>query len=299
MAIKKIIRLLPGFMCWPISSLKMIPSFVIIGAQRCGTTSLFNYLIQHPFIRKPLYKEIHFFDNYNGAYHLGTKWYRGHFPIDNFPFIKKDNSATRVITGEATPYYMYHPWCPRRIKDVLPDAKIIALLRNPVDRAYSHYQHSVRQGYETFSFEEAIEKEPFRLKGEKEKMLLDPDYYSFSHNLYSYLSRGIYIEQLLNWRELFPRKQMLVLRSEDLFSDLPTVYNTVLNFLQLPAHHVDNPVRYNVGDYTPMPSSLRERLTEFFEPHNQKLYKYLSWDFGWEKGTDTEEEEARSDRAVA
>ena len=277
----------------------MIPSFIIIGAQRCGTTSLFKYLTQHPSIRTPLYKEIHFFDNYNGAYKLGFRWYRGHFPTHDFHFLKNDNKKSKVLTGEATSYYMFHPWCPQRIKDALPDVKIIAILRNPVDRAYSHYQHSVRQGYEKLTFRKAIENEQVRLEGEREKILSDPDYYSFNHNLYSYLERGIYIEQLLKWREFFQEKQILVLRSEDLFYDASNVYRRVLDFLQLPKHNITNPTHYNVGRYPRMPASLRERLVDFYEPHNQKLYKYLSWDLEWEKGPYVEKDGVQPIRDVA
>ncbi len=282
MTIKKFLRLLPGYIYWSISSLKMLPSFIIIGAQRCGTTSLFEYLIQHPSIKKPIYKEIHFFDNYYGAYNLGFGWYRGHFPINIFGLIKDDVDNPTVITGEATPYYIFHPWGPKRIKDALPDVKLIAILRNPVERAYSHYQHSVREGYETLSFKEALEKEEYRLKGERKKMLSDPDYYSFNHNRYSYLSRGIYIQQLRHWRKFFPKEQMLILRSEDLFYDLSTVYSTVLGFLQLPVHTINKPIHYNVGNYPPISPSLSERLADFFEPHNKELYKYLSWDLEWD-----------------
>jgi hypothetical protein len=279
---KKFLRLLPGYIHWTISSLKMNPSFIIIGAQRCGTTSLFENLIQHPSIKKPIIKEIHFFDNYYGAYNLGFGWYRGHFPINIFGLIKDDKDAPTIITGEATPYYMSHPWCPKRVKDVLPDIKLIAILRNPVERAYYHYQHSVQAGYEKLSFKEALGKEGSRLKGERKRMLSDPDYYSLNHNRFSYLSGGIYIQQLKHWRKFFPKKQMLILRSEDLFYDLSTVYDTVLDFLQLPMHRIRNPIHYEVGDYTPMPPALRARLVDFYESHNQALYKYLSWDSEWE-----------------
>ena len=282
MNIKKFIRLLPGYIHWTISPLKMIPSFLVIGAQRCGTRSLFEYLIQHPSIKKPIIKEIHFFDNYYGAYNLGFGWYRAHFPINIFSLIKDDKNNPRFITGEATPYYMFHPWGPKRVKDVLPDIKLIAILRNPVERAYSHYQHSVQSGYEKLSFNEALGKESFRLKGEKDKMLSDHDYYSHNYNHYSYLSRGIYIQQLKQWRKFFPKEQMLILRSEDLFYDLNTVYDTLLDFLKLPKYTITRQNNYNVGNYSPMSSPLKDRLVEFFKPHNKKLYEYLSWDSGWE-----------------
>ena len=282
MEIKKFIRLLPGYINWSIASFKMLPSFIIIGAQRCGTTSLFNYIIQHPSVKKPLYKEIHFFDNYYGAYNLGFSWYRGHFPFNIFSHLKTNTQNPRFITGEATPYYMFHPLCPLRIKEALPDVKLIAILRNPVERAYSHYQHSVREGYETMSFKEALEKETARLKSEREKILSIPDYYSFNHNRYSYLSRGIYINQLQNWRKYFPKEQILILRSEDLFYDLSNVYNRLLEFIGLSQYALKRQINYNVGDYPPMAPSLKARLVEFFKPHNKKLYEYLAWDLEWE-----------------
>ena len=282
MEIKKFIRLLPGYINWSIASFKMLPSFIIIGAQRCGTTSLFNYIIQHPSVKKPLYKEIHFFDNYYGVYNLGVGWYRGHFPFNIFSHLKTNTQNPRFITGEATPYYMFHPLCPLRIKEALPDVKLIAILRNPVERAYSHYQHSVREGYETMSFKEALEKETARLKSEREKILSIPDYYSFNHNRYSYLSRGIYINQLQNWRKYFPKEQILILRSEDLFYDLSTIYNRLLEFIGLSQYALKRQINYNVGDYPPMAPSLKARLVEFFKPHNKKLYEYLAWDLEWE-----------------
>jgi hypothetical protein len=260
----------------------MVPSFLIIGAQRCGTRSLFEYLIQHPSVKKPIIKEIRFFDNYYGAYNLGMGWYRAHFPLNIFSLIKDEKDNPKFITGEVTPYYMFHPWVPKRVKDDFPDIKLIAVLRNPVERAYSHYQQSVQSGYERLSFSEALGKENVRLKGEKKKILSDRDYYSHNYNHYSYLSRGIYIQQLKQWRKLFPKEQMLILRSEDLFYDLSTVYDTLLEFLKLPKYAISGQINYNVGHYSPMPSPLKARLAEFFKPHNKTLYEYLSWDSVWE-----------------
>jgi hypothetical protein len=282
MGLKKFIRLLPGYIHWTISPLKMMPSFLVIGAQRCGTRSLFEYLIQHPSIRKPIVKEIHFFDNYYGAYKLGIGWYRAHFPVNIYGLIKDDKDEPKFMTGEATPHYMFHPWGPKRVKDAFPDIKLIAILRNPVERAYSHYQQSVQLGHEKLSFNEALGKESLRLKGEKKKMLSDPDYYSHNYNHYSYLSGGIYIQQLKYWRKFFLKEQMLILRSEDLFYDLSTVYETVFDFLQLPKYAIKSQTNHNVGNYSPMSPPLKARLVEFFKPHNKKLFEYLAWDSEWE-----------------
>ena len=119
------------------------PNFLIIGAQRCGTTSLYNYLIQHPQIVPSSKKEVHFFDL---NFHLGQSWYEKHFP----------EVSDNILTGEASPYYIFHPLCPKRIFDYDPSVKLIVILRNPIDRAYSHYRHIVRLGHEPLKFEDAL-----------------------------------------------------------------------------------------------------------------------------------------------
>jgi len=160
-----------------------MPDFLIIGAQKCGTTSLYRYLIQHPQIEPAIKKEIHYFDlNYNKP----IQWY-----LNQFPALKTQSDR---ITGEATPYYIFHPHAPYRIKEHMPDAKIIVLLRNPVDRAYSHYHYAVERYGETLSFEEALDIENERLAGEMEKFQKNPYYKSRNYRCFSYQKRGIYIE---------------------------------------------------------------------------------------------------------
>ena len=136
-----------------------------------------------------------------------------------------------IITGEATPYYLFHPHVPERIFSIIPGIKLIVLLRNPIDRAYSHYYHQVTHKRETLSFEEAIKKEYDRLNGEDEKMMKNKDYLSYNHAHFSYLSRGIYVDQLKRWFSIFPKNQILVLKSEDFFEDTSRIYNEVLSFL--------------------------------------------------------------------
>jgi|SRR5690242_3518862 len=121
----------------------ILPHFLIIGAQRCGTTSLFEYLARHPDVAPPSAKELHFFDS---EYHKGDAWYRERFP----------SLRNGFITGEATPYYIFHPHTPTRVRDWNSKVKLIVLLRNPVDRAYSHYHHEVRLGTESLDFETAL-----------------------------------------------------------------------------------------------------------------------------------------------
>ncbi|MEH7381665.1 sulfotransferase domain-containing protein [Bacillus sp. JJ1533] len=250
-----------------------MPDFLIIGAQKCGTTSLYNYLIKHPNVVPAKKKEVHFFDY---QFEKGIAWYRKHFPLvfENNP---------NLITGEASPYYIFHPHAPQRISEMMPRVKIIVMLRNPVDRAYSHFQHEIRLGAETLSFEEAIEKEAARLQGEKEKMMKDENYYSYNHQHYSYLSRGIYVDQLKAWMEKFPKKQFLIVKSEDFFYDPLTVFDRVLHFLNLPVWELNKGKKYNAGHYSKMDDVMRKHLIDYFKPHNQRLYEILGENLDWEQ----------------
>src|SRR6266540_3594706 len=158
------------------SGFRGLPSVLIIGAQRSGTTSLFNYLTQHPDVLPPLGKEIHYFDFH---YARGVDYYRGRFPYSH----RLRNGA---LTLDATPYYLMHPLVPQRAARLLPDVKLIAVLRNPISRALSHYQHEVRGGREPLSFVEALDKEAERLAGEEERLREEPGYYSWNHHRYGY-----------------------------------------------------------------------------------------------------------------
>jgi hypothetical protein len=249
-----------------------LPDFVIIGAQKCGTSFFYDVLSRHPHIQPAALKELHYFDR---RFEEGIEWYRRCFP----PPRLKDGRKT--ITGEATPYYLFHPLVPERMAEVIPEARLISMLRNPVDRAYSAYQQQVRKGREPLSFEEAIEAEEARLRGEEGKISEDEHYISHVHRRFSYLARGIYVDQLLRWSEFFPREQMLVLKSEDLFESSRETLKSVLTFLDLPEWEPEARRVPNKGDYTSMAPATRRRLEEYFEPHNQRLYKYLGVDFGW------------------
>ena len=250
-----------------------LPDFVIIGAKKSGTTSLYRLLIQHPHVEPAAAKELHFFDT---LYEEGVEWYRQCFP----PPRLKDGRQT--VTGEATPYYLYHPHAARRMAEVVPQARLIALLRNPVDRAYSDYHHLVRSGREHLAFEEAIEAEEERLRGESEKMLEDEHYVSPNHQHFSYLARGLYADQLMRWSEFFDNEQMLVLKSEDFFKRPREGLKAVLDFLDLPEWEPESWGAPKKGGYEgEIDPKTRRRLEEYFEPHNQKLYEYLGTDFGW------------------
>jgi len=251
-----------------------LPDFIIIGAQKGGTTFLYNLLRRHPQFKPAVRKEIHFFDT--PRFRRGLDWYRSHFPQ------QQQSNGQREITGEASPYYLFYPHAARRVAETIPQTKLIALLRNPVDRAYSDYQHTFRQGNETLAFSEALELEEERLRGEREKIVADETYRSINYRRYSYLSRGIYVDQLEEWHRHFDPKQLLILKSEDFFASPSDTLEFVLPFLDLSERDFALEGKRNEGDYSdPMDSDTRRWLQDFYEPHNRRLYEYLGRDFDW------------------
>jgi hypothetical protein len=252
---------------------EVLPNFLIIGAQKCGTNSLYDLLSQHPSVERAITKELNYF---NLHFEKGIEWYRSQLPLP------RRNEERKLITGEATPDYLFYPDAASRAAKVVPQARLIVLLRNPVDRAYSHYHHQIRKGRETLGFEEAIEAEQARLRGERDKMLEGELSTNSNHRHFSYLSRGVYVDQLLRWWEFYAQEQMLVLKSEDFFERAPEALKLVLDFLHLPDWEPETWEIRNKGHYEQeMNPATRRRLEEYFEPHNRRLYEYLSVDFGW------------------
>ncbi len=255
---------------------RLRPSFLIIGAQRAGTTSLYNYLCEHPLVVPAAQKELHFFDR---SYSRSLPDYFRQYPIvwrSALPI------GPRRITGEATPYYLFHPLAAGRVQQALPGVKLIGLLRNPIDRAFSHYHHAVKLGAEPLSFEAAIEREPERLAGEFERLCCEPDYHSPAYVYHSYLARGVYVDQLERWMSLFPREQFQILKSEDFYADPNAMLRSVFAFLGLPPAEIRTGEQHNRQDYAPMHPDTRARLQDYFAPHNTRLYRFLNRDFGWE-----------------
>ncbi|HLQ28236.1 MAG TPA: sulfotransferase domain-containing protein [Ktedonobacteraceae bacterium] len=264
--------------------LRLMPDFIIIGTMRGGTTSLYSYLTDHPSIGPAYMKEVHFFDVY---YHKGLHWYRSQFPSSVQKYYSERVQKQQFITGEASPYYLFHPHAPKRIARVLPQVKLVVLLRNPVNRAYSHYYHELAGGYETLSFEEAIRREEERIGKEAKKLAKNEQYISYSHRHYSYLARGIYVDQLKIWMDLFPREQFLILKSEDFYTDPASGLKQCLEFVNIAEvglkEHKEEYERLNTTKPPRMDPETRKRLVEYFEPHNARLYEYLGADFGWDK----------------
>jgi len=249
------------------------PRFLIIGSQRCGTTSLYNYLIQHPNVTSASKKEIHYFDT---NYDKGNNWYKKHFTITEGSKRKEE-----LITGEATPYYIFHPHAPYRVRKTLPGVKLIVMLRDPVERAFSHYKHHVKLKVEHLRFEEAIRVESERITDEWGKTLQDKSYDSYALQMFSYLARGIYVDQLKRWFGHFPRKQFLVLQSEDFFDNPEKIFLQVLHFLGLPDHKLTAYKKFNANGSESIPNGIRQDLIDYFKPHNERLYKLIGRKFSW------------------
>jgi sulfotransferase family protein len=258
---------------------RLLPDFLVIGTQRGGTTSLYKYLVQHPNLAHALTKEIRFFDL---NYQRGMAWYRSRFPSRRHREAVRRRRGLDLVVGEASPDYLFHPHAPVRVARDLPDVKLIVLLRDPVDRAFSHYWHQFKRGHEQLSFPEAVAAEPRRLAGELEKTMADPSYVSYERHHHSYVARGVYADQMAAWMELIPRERFLVERSEDFFLQPRLVYQRVLEFLGLPDHDLPEYETFNAFSSGEMDPAVRAGLVEYFRPHNRRLYDYLDRDFGWD-----------------
>lgn len=251
-----------------------LPDFLIIGAQKCGTTALYDTLVQHPSVLPAYQKEVHYFDRY---YNKGLLWYKA-----NMPSRTARKAAPEAIAGEAAPSYIYHPLAAQRVKSLLPNAKLIVLLRNPVNRAYSHYQKELDRKDETISFEQALDKEAERVEGGLPKVLAGKHSHNWWH--FSYMARGRYAEQLERWFKLFPREQFLILRSEDYAARTSEIVNEACRFLGLAENQITEFPRSNKSGYEkPLAPETRERLVNYFRPHNQRLYEMIGRDMEWDK----------------
>ena len=257
------------------SSNRVIPDLIIIGAQKSGTTSLFVYLSQHPHLLPSYVKEVHFFDgglNPNvDNFNSGETWYRAHFPL------KKNASNKKVF--EASPLYLFNPLAPQRISELIPEVKLIAILRNPVERAISHFFHEKRGGGESLPIMEALQSEEKRL----EPIIDKQDYKSNLFIHHSYKNRGLYHDQLKRYLKFFPMGSILVINSEDLFTQPDDTLRRVFQFVGVDTEFTINDlkprnVRSNRNKIDP---DVYEYLEDYFRPHNQELYKLIGEDYGW------------------
>jgi len=262
----------------PTSAVRMTPGFLIVGAQRCGTTSLYRYLRGHPWVAPAVrHKGVHYFDT---SYSKGWSWYRAHFPLAARAAWAA-RRGVRLVTGEASPYYMFHPLAPARLAADLPQARLILVLRNPVERCVSHHAHEVARGFEPLGLADALEREDERLAGEVERIVDQPGYNSFAHQHWSYRARGVYVDQLRALLEGFPRHQLLVLSSAELSASPGPTLARVLDFLGLPPWQPARFDRHNAHTYPAVEEAVRFRLEEHYAGPNRDLQHLLGTDLGW------------------
>jgi hypothetical protein len=252
--------------------LRLQPAFIAIGAQRCGTTSLFRALAAHPQVARPAFhKGINYFDI---NYHRGERWYLGHFPLVRVAS-RRAAGYGGPMSFEASGYYIYHPFALERLAHDLPAVKLVAMLRDPAERAFSAYKHEHARGFERESFEKALELEDSRLAGEIDRMRSDPSYESFAHRHHSYRHRGHYAEQLDRVFGLFPRAQVHIIESEAYFRDPGREYRALLEFLGLAPFEPGEFGQHNARPGQPMQPATLQMLQDYYAPHDERLASLL------------------------
>ncbi|MFC4008320.1 sulfotransferase domain-containing protein [Nonomuraea purpurea] len=265
------------------SAARVLPTFLIVGAQRCGTTSMYRALAEHPLLLKPvLHKGVHYFDV---DYSRGLSWYQAHFPLRVGAALLAHRYGMRPQAFESSPYYLFHPLAGERIAADLPGVKLIVLVRDPVERACSAHAHELARGFETEShFEYAIELEARRLAGAEDLLREDPFSTHRSHRHHAYLARGRYADQLERLEPLIGRERILVLDSHEFFAEPETAYDRVLDFLGVPHMGYPEFERHN-GRPLPrrVPRVLEEALREQFEPYDARLVRWLGGAPSWRR----------------
>jgi hypothetical protein len=263
----------------PTSRWRTLPNALIAGGQRCGTTSMYRALIQHPAVLRAVgRKGVHYFDT---AYDRGPQWYRSHFPLQRtVARVRQDTGSTPVVL-ESSPYYGFHPLAATRIDADLPGVKLIVLIRDPVERAYSAHAHEFARGFETETFERALALEPERLKGQDERLVNEPFSVSLDHQHHAYVARGQYVELLRRLAGIVGRERLHVVDSHRFFAEPEKSWADALSFLGLATG--GDPVfeRHNARPRSPMSDELRRRLEEHFRPWDDELIEWLGWVPSW------------------
>jgi hypothetical protein len=256
-----------------------LPDFLLVGAQRCGTTSLFRALLSHPHVRRAnLLKGVNYFDV---RAERDLAWYRAHFPLKATNRRHAAPGQDHALVFEASGYYMFHPHAPGRIVARLPEVKIVAMVRDPVERAFSAYKHEFARGFETEPLERALALEDERVEPELSRMLADPHYQSAVYRHQAYRRRGHYAEQLQPFVDALGRERVHVVQSELFFTQPVEEYSRLLRFLDLPLVMPDSFDRYNPRPSAPLDTSVAAGLREHFAPHDAALEPFLQGPPSW------------------
>lgn len=259
-------------MAWPAKG--MLPNVLVIGAQRAGTSSIYRYLGSHPDVAASLRKEVEYLST---RMSMGERWYRAHFPLVRRP----------AVAFEATPDYLLHPLSAERAATLIPEVKAVALLRSPITRAFSQYEHQRRLDKEDLSFVEALEREPSRIAGEFEALVRDVDYPAVELRRHGYIERGRYAPQLRRWFDALGRERVHVIRTEDLWAEPVKTYTGLLDFLGL--RHV-MPAAFDNFSYVPETGArtnrslsieaeayLRDQLAPEIAAVEELLDRHMNW----------------------
>lgn len=257
----------------------MLPSYLVIGVKRAGTSTLQHVIAQHPAVLPPnVPKGSRYFDV---NHRLGWTWFRSHFPSARRAAARARRIGTRVVTGEASPYYLFHPLAPDRIRSALPGVRLVVVLRDPVERAWSHHAYEVARGLEQLPFEAAVEIEDERLRGEEERIARDPTYVSRAHRHHSYVARGHYDVQLARLFACFPLDDVLVLDHDELFADPVAGFTRVHAFLGIPPIAPRAVPRLKPSGAPPVPIAVRRQLAERFAASNAATFALVGREFAW------------------
>jgi hypothetical protein len=264
------------------ASLRMEPTIVVIGAQRSGTTTLFRLLEQHPSLVRPtLSKGTGYFDD---SFRRGSRWYRAHFPLRLTARVLK---GARAQTFEISGYYMFHPLAAERMAQALPNAQIVALVRDPVERAYSAYRHEYARGFDDQGFADALRLEDERTAGEAQKLASVEGYVSYAHRHYAYRQRSEYSTQLERYVRAFGRDRVHILDAEVFFADPAAEFVRLQKALGLDVWrpvHVD---RWNARAGDALSDTERDRLLKQFEPYDEALAQMMSQPPSWRRSAVT------------
>lgn len=258
---------------------RMQPDYLVIGVKRGGTTSLAEYLFQHPDVLEPYVpKGTRYFEVNHGR---GRRWYDTNFPTEATARKHHKRTGVEPVTGDSSPYIVFHPLALGRVRQELPGARLVLSLRDPVVRAWSQYNYEVKRGFEDLDAMAALDAEPARLAGEVERMVADPSYLSKAHRHNAYLARGHYAEQLRHVYDLFPPEQVHVLFAEDLFAAPQATYDGIVDFLGLPRAPLTDPRAFKANSYEPLPDDVRVRLAAYYAEPNEELFTLLGRRATW------------------
>lgn len=239
------------------------PDFIIIGAMKAATSAIYDYLSHHPRVLRRYPKELHFFTLH---FEQGIDWY-----LSQFSPIRTNKQGQPLLTGEASPTYLVDPEAPTRIRNLFPKTKFIVSLRNPTDRAISHYYHQVKRvKNEARSLEEAF--------SDKELATLDTKPFSPTRH---YIQNGLYAKHLKNWFKVFPKDQVLVVNYHDLETHPDSFVREVFTFLNLQDYLLTNIEKVYANQYSQPNPGVKQRLDEYFKPYNQELEAILGKSFNW------------------